>query len=138
MIADVDGNGLVDAADAAALTGQAGAALDEARLAIFVAGLNDNLVLEAGDDGLDATPAGLVSCVVCWIRCFGAMNQAADCADYCDAQFDACGDLGPIDQQAECWENVRRTCMPNCLAAVASAAGRCGSCVWKCAPKPGY
>lgn len=138
VIADVDVNGTVDLADAVALTWQGGATLDEARLTTFVTQLNE-LAVDGPPPGQGGgTQLGLLGCAWCWIRCFSYMNQAADCAAHCQAQYDACKNLDTVWDQCFCMADVRRNCMPNCLALVANAAGRCGSCVWKCAPRPSY
>jgi len=138
LIADVNHNGLVDSADALALTCQVGSALDEERVTTFVTQLNQLAVggLPFGQAG--GAQVGLLDCVWCWIRCFAYMIQAANCADYCEAQYEACRELEATWEECECLVDVRRTCMPDCLAPVGQAAGQCAQCVWECAPRPRY
>jgi len=136
VIADVDVNGAVDLADAVALTWQGGATLDEARVTTLVTQLNA-LVVDGPPPGQGGgTQAGLIFCAYCWVRCFTELIRAADCGDYCRAQFDACvANADDGFDVCDC-EVQRRQCIPPCIRAVADAAGACGECVWECAPRP--
>ncbi len=135
-LADVDQDGLVELGDAVRLLSRTGMSLDDCRRALVAAQLNEMMLADPWDQGTQQL--GLLGCALCWIRCWAAMSQAADCAAYCQAQFDACRDAPTQWDECECMINVRTTCMPTCLAQVANAAGSCGSCVWKCAPRPSY
>ncbi len=137
--ADFDGDGLVSEADVWEVATRLGCTVEDVASGDFAGTLQGTLLL--ADPGVDGEGGSNYSlgCLWCSIKCGAHLVKAADCVNSLPCPWDSCLAQYPdsaSEEFVECFRTARFNGITKCLKDTADAAGTCGSCVYKCGPKP--
>lgn len=133
---DLDKDGFVTANDVAIGVCALGVEVHGLDLSDGIAEVGDGFVPLSESTNLQQLRAGLIGCIICWIRCGSRYAAAARCIDEAVEARRRCWEDEATDplEVADCLDAVRQSTL-DCLASVAQAAGSCGECVVKCGPQ---
>ncbi|MEM9559496.1 MAG: hypothetical protein AAF995_04260 [Planctomycetota bacterium] len=144
--ADMDLDLDVTVHDAAHIAHETGTTLDTWDTSVFELALANAYAdgPAPGGDGSDfALLGGLfdaikkwIDCALCAFDCDEAMADADDCKDVLwDARCQCFCDYNAFDLElSACLNDARLSVLPDCISAVAAAAGQCASCIEQCHP----